>query len=53
MATQIGVIIGSGDDLLPEGIKPLPETMLNRNYWHQLQGDFIENKQEILTKTII
>ena len=28
MVTEIWVNIGSGNDLLPDGIKPLPEPML-------------------------
>ena len=33
MATQIRVNIGSGNGLLPEGTKPLPELMLTSHLW--------------------
>ena len=31
MATEIWVNIGSGNDLLPDGTKPLPEPMLSKS----------------------
>ena len=33
MATEIWVNIGSGNGLLPDGTKPLPEPMLTDNQW--------------------
>ena len=33
MATKIWVNIGSGNSLLPDGTKPLPETMLTDHQW--------------------
>ena len=33
MATWNCVDIGSGDDLLPDGTKPLPEQMFTYEYW--------------------
>ena len=33
MATEIGVNLGSGNGLLPDGTKPLPEPMLTLHYW--------------------
>ena len=33
MATEIWVNIGSGNGLLPDGTKPLPEPMLTNDQW--------------------
>ena len=33
MVTEIWVNIGSGNDLLPNGTKPLPEPMLTYHQW--------------------
>ena len=33
MATETWVNIGSGNGLLPDGTKPLPEPMLTDNQW--------------------
>ena len=43
MATEIWVNIGSGNDLLPDGTKPLPELMLtiiSKVQWHLSEGTF-------------
>ena len=53
MATEIWVNIGSGNGLLPNGTKPLPEPMLTD---HQLSpvtlisGQFYEMPQPAITK---
>ena len=39
------VNIGSGNDLLPDSTKPLPEPMLT--LWHSPEGDFTGNVQDI------
>ena len=36
MTTEICVSIGSGNGLLPDGTKPLPEPILNYQYWGTL-----------------
>ena len=41
MLTQIWVNIGSGNGLLPDGIKPLPEPMLT-NHQYSAMGDWNE-----------
>ena len=33
MVTEIWINIGSGNGLLPDGTKPLPESMLTYNQW--------------------
>ena len=53
MATEIWVNPGSGNGLLPDGTKPLPEPMLTRDYWHPSQCNFTENAQDMLAKIFI
>ena len=36
MATKIWVNIGSGNGLLPDGTKPLPEPMLTDHHWNRI-----------------
>ena len=36
MASEIWVNIGSGNGMLPDGTKPLPEPMLTDHQWSQL-----------------
>ena len=39
MATEIWVNIGSGNGLLPDGTKPLPEPKLTDHWWSPLSSD--------------
>ena len=39
MATEIWVNIGSGNGLLPDGTKPLPEPMLTDHKWQIIIND--------------
>ena len=44
MATDIWVNIGSGNRLLPDGTKPLPEPMyiiISKVLWYSSEGNFI------------
>ena len=51
MTTQISVNIGSGDDLLPDGAKPLPEPKLtNQKLFHGIHQEAIS--QEMLRELI-
>ena len=52
MATEIWVNIGSGNDLLPDGTKPLPEPMLtwliiSKLEWHSSRGKFTRDTPAI------
>ena len=50
MATRIQVNTGSGNDLLPDGTKPLPEPMLTNDQWVLWQSpdnNFTLNTQDI------
>ena len=48
MATEIWVNAGSGNGLLRDGTKPLPEPMLtNEVLWHSPDSNFIENTLDI------
>ena len=48
-----GVIIGSGNSLLPDGTKPLPERMLTQDYLPPFLCNFIENVPDKLVNIII
>ena len=44
------VDIGTGNGLLPDGNKPLPEAMLTNHPWYfvaSFEGNFTRNKQDI------
>ena len=41
MATEIWVNIGSGNGLIPDGTKPLPEPMLTDEQWSPVTFNFI------------
>ena len=43
MATEIWVNIGSGNSLLPDGTKPLPELMLTCSGLHQQKHQSFES----------
>ena len=44
------VNIGSGNDLLPGGAKPLSDPMLIQDLWHPSQCNLIENAEDMLPK---
>ena len=48
---EIWVNIGSGNGLLPNGTKPLPEPMLTYNQWDSPGRNFMRDVPTILTKT--
>ena len=51
MATENWVNIGSGNDLLPDGTKSLPEPMLlfiSKDLWHSCEDNF--TRQPSITK---
>ena len=43
MTIWIWANIGSGNGLVPDGIKPLPEQMLTSYYWGFLSFDWEQN----------
>ena len=45
MASEILVNTGSGNGLLPDGTKPLPEPILTYYQWHSPEGNFMGNSQ--------
>ena len=50
MVIQIWLNIDSGNGLLPDGTKPLPEPMLIYHQWvlwYSREGNFIGNAQDI------
>ena len=53
MASAILVNTGSGNGLLPDGIKPIPEPMMTPDYWHQSQYNFPVNAGDTLVKITI
>ena len=56
MATKIWVNIGSGNDLLPDGTKSLPEPMLTDHQWSRVTfilGQFREMLQPSVTKILL
>ena len=53
MAAEIQPNIGSGNGLLPDHTKPLPELMLTTAYLHPSECSFTENAQDMLAKNFI
>ena len=53
MVTEIWVNTGSGNGLLPDGTKPLPESVLTSRQWGSLQADILCNECENGTFEII
>ena len=54
MVTEIWVKIGSGNDLLPDSTKPLPEPMLTDHHWGPVTfttGQFYEMPQPSITES--
>ena len=48
MAAEIWVNIGSGNGLLPDGTKPLPESMfISKVQWHSSEGSLIKDTSTI------
>ena len=52
MATEIWVNIGSGNGLLPDGTKPLPEPLLNDHQWSPVKIYIRASSQEMPQSSI-
>ena len=53
MVPWIWVNTGTGNGLLPEGTKPLPEPMLTWDHWHPSQCNSTENVQGLVANFIV